>query len=62
MRQHLATLSEDNKHKALNKKDAEGYTALHYAAKFNRFKILKHLIDSGAGERRRGKGGRGKKR
>ena len=32
----------------LNEKDAEGYTAVHYAAKFNRFEILKLLVDSGA--------------
>ena len=32
----------------LNENDAEGYTAVHYAAKFNRFEILKLLVDSGA--------------
>ena len=61
MRQHLARLPKYNKHKVLNGKDSEGYTAVHYAAKFNRFKILQLLVTSGAGERGRegrGEGGR----
>jgi transient receptor potential cation channel subfamily A protein 1 len=47
--QHLVLLvSENNKEKVLNAKDADGYTALHYAAKFNRFNILKLLREAGA--------------
>ena len=33
----------------LNKKDGFGYAPLHYAAKFNRFKVLKNIILAGAG-------------
>ena len=37
----------------LNKMDESGYTPLHYAAKFNRFNILRCLIISlGAGMQR----------
>ena len=50
MRQHLKRLPKYRKEKVLNSKDSEGYTALHYAAKFNRFKILQLLITSGASE------------
>lgn len=32
----------------LNKRDTKGYAPIHYAAKFNRFDIMKKLI--GAGE------------
>ena len=28
----------------INAKDREGLTALHYAARFNKFKILQHLL------------------
>ena len=57
VRQHLARLPKGRKGKVLNGKDSEGYTAVHYAAKFNRFKILQLLVTSGAGER--GREGRG---
>ena len=50
VRQHLKRLPKYRKEKVLNAKDSEGYTALHYAAKFNRFKILQLLITSGASE------------
>ena len=49
----MARLPKGRKEKVLNGKDTEGYTALHYAAKFNRFKILQLLVTSGAGERGR---------
>ncbi|KAL5457262.1 hypothetical protein EMCRGX_G034509 [Ephydatia muelleri] len=32
----------------LNQRDAEGYTALHYAARFNRLSIIQMLVNSGA--------------
>ena len=35
---------------ALNERDEEGYTALHYAARFNRLSIVQRLASSGAGE------------
>lgn len=35
----------------LNEKDSYGYTPLHYAAKFNRYSILKKLVEAGAGMR-----------
>ena len=51
MKQHLSLpVSENNREKVLNAKDADGYTALHYAAKFNRFNILKLLWEAGASE------------
>ena len=34
----------------LNKKDGDGYAPLHYAAKFNRHRILVKLIEAGAGK------------
>ena len=33
----------------LNQRDDEGYTALHYAARFNRLTIMQMLVTSGAG-------------
>lgn len=33
----------------LNKKDSLGYAPLHYATKFNRYKILVKLVQAGAG-------------
>ena len=48
MRAHLSRLPKYNKEKVLNAKDSDGYTAMHYAAKFNRFKILQLLVLSGA--------------
>ena len=50
MQAHLCRLPKYKKEKVLNAKDADGFTALHYAAKFNRFKILKLLVHSGASE------------
>ena len=37
-------------HSSLENKDTYGYTAMHYAAKFNRFKIMQLLVARGAGE------------
>jgi ankyrin repeat protein len=48
VRAHLSRLPKYKKEKVLNAKDADGFTALHYAAKFNRFKILQLLVLSGA--------------
>ena len=53
--QHLARLPRYKKKKVLDARDADGFTAMHYAAKFNRFKILRLLVDSDASEL--GKGG-----
>ena len=49
MRAHLSRLPR-YKEKVLNAKDGDGYTAVHHAAKFNRFKILQLLVTSGASE------------
>ena len=38
------------KAKILNARDSEGYSAMHYAAKFNRFKIMQLLVAYDAGE------------
>lgn len=46
----LSRLFEYEKEKVLNTMDADGYTALHYAAKFNRFNILRRLVNAGSGE------------
>ncbi len=51
VRQWLARLlSYRDGSKLLDARDAEGYTAMHYAAKFNRFKIMHLLIAHGACE------------
>ena len=42
--------SSVEKLKELNSQDVIGYTPLHYAAKFNCFKILQKLEEEGAGE------------
>lgn len=34
----------------LNERDEHGMAAVHYAAKFNRLRILKKLYNSGAGK------------
>lgn len=33
----------------INDVDEEGYTALHYAARYNRVKVAELLLDAGAG-------------
>ena len=38
--------------KALNECDEGGYTALHYAARFNRINIVQMLVNRGAGEKK----------
>lgn len=50
MRAHLNRLPKYKKEKVLNAKDTDGFTAVHYAAKFNRFKILQLLVTFGASE------------
>lgn len=51
MRQWLNCLpSYKDPSKLLDAKDAEGYTAMHYAAKFNRFKLIHLLVAHGACE------------
>lgn len=46
----------------LNQRDEEGYTALHYAARFNRLNIIQMLVVSGAGGRgERGEEGEGRR-
>lgn len=49
MRYYLDNLSDDEKRDVINARDSEGYTALHYAAKFNRFQIMYRLITHDAG-------------
>ena len=46
MEQWISFLKTDNS--ALSKKDSFGYAPVHYAAKFNRFKILVKLVEAGA--------------
>ena len=50
MREWLSRLPKNNKTKILNALDSDGYSAMHYAAKFNRFKIMQLLIAYEAGE------------
>ena len=45
VQQHLSLPSLE-----LNAKDDDGYTAVHYAAKFNHIQILKLLLKANAGE------------
>ena len=45
VQQHLSLPSVE-----LNAKDDDGYTAVHYAAKFNHIKVLKLLLKANAGE------------
>ena len=35
---------KDKKQNPINVKDADGLTALHYAARFNKYQILQHLL------------------
>lgn len=49
VRYYLERLSEEEKEQVINARDSEGYTALHYAAKFNRFQIMVRLITHDAG-------------
>ena len=46
---HYEIFGEDV-HKKLNERDEHGMAPAHYAAKFNRFEILKQLHNSGAGK------------
>ncbi len=50
VRQWLSRLPKYKKSTILDAMDAEGYTAMHYAAKFNRFQIMLLLATSGACE------------
>jgi len=36
-------------HSRLNDVDEDGYTALHYAARYNRDAVMQVLVDAGAG-------------
>ena len=49
MRYYLDNLSDDEKQSVIDARDSGGYTALHYAAKFNRFQIMYRLITHDAG-------------
>ena len=42
-------LSKRNRGRVLNHKDEDGYAAIHYAAKFNRYRIMIQLVAAGAG-------------
>lgn len=50
MREWLSRMPKRGKAKILNARDSEGYSAMHYAAKFNRFKIMQLLVAYDAGE------------
>lgn len=50
VRYWLSKLPKYNKEKTLDRRDQKGYTAIHYAAKFNRFKIMTLLVTEGASE------------
>lgn len=45
MRQWVELLPKES----IDERDSEGFTALHYAARFNKFNIVQLLLDSGAG-------------
>jgi ankyrin repeat protein len=44
VRYYLERLSDEEKQQVIDARDSEGYAALHYAAKFNRFQIMVRLI------------------
>ena len=50
VRAWLDTVSDQRKRKLLNAKDKHGFTAVHYAARFNRFKIMQRLLLDEAGK------------
>ena len=50
MRAWLAAVSDQHKRRLLNAKDKHGFTAVHYAARFNRFKIMQLLLLHEAGK------------
>ena len=52
VRHYLDRLADSEKQEVINARDSEGYTALHYAAKFNRFQIMYRLVTHDAGEGR----------
>lgn len=45
----LSTKKDEVKRRKLDEKDEHGMAAIHYAAKFNRYKILVKLCENGAG-------------
>ena len=49
VRAWLAAVSDQRKKKLVNAKDKHGFTAVHYAARFNRFKIMQLLLLGDAG-------------
>ena len=48
-KRYLSGPNKRRRAKKFNALDADGYAAMHYAAKFNRLKIMKLLITCGAG-------------
>ena len=50
VRHYLDRLSDEETQQVINARDSDGYTALHYAAKFNRFQIMYRLIAHDAGD------------
>ena len=46
----LSSKKDEVRRRKLNEKDEHGMAAIHYAAKFNRCKILIKLYESGAGK------------
>ena len=51
VRAWLNSVPDSRKRKLLNAKDKHGFTAVHYAARFNRFKIMQLLLLDEAGGR-----------
>ncbi len=41
---------ESGRKAAINKRDEHGFTALHYAARFNRVRVIQTLVQNDAGE------------
>lgn len=51
LRQWLAGLSESKKKAVIDAKDSFGFAAMHYAARFNRFKMMQLLVTNEAGNK-----------
>ena len=60
LRQWLGQVSERKKRALINAYDSFGFTAMHYATRFNRFKMMQLLVANDAskreGERERKRG------
>uniref|UniRef100_A0A1X7V1A3 Uncharacterized protein n=1 Tax=Amphimedon queenslandica TaxID=400682 RepID=A0A1X7V1A3_AMPQE len=52
LRQWLGQLTEKKKRILINAYDSFGFTAMHYAARFNRFKMMQLLIANDASKQR----------